>query len=79
MPDIYCNVVGHHHDEDLNEQGTLINIVSLVNRASSQLGIGLENDTSIVLEATEEAHNLGANDILLAQLSIMLEDSLALA
>ena len=38
-------------------------------------GIGLDHDESLRLESTEEAHTLGASDIVLAQLLIMLEDA----
>lgn len=75
LPEIYCDVVLNHHAEDLADKGALINIVALADKAAAQLGIGLESDASIVLDATEEAVTVGASDIMLAQLSIMLEDT----
>lgn len=75
LPEIYCEVIGGHHEENLADKGVLINLVALADKATSQLGIGLESDPSIVLSATEEAYTLGARDILLAQLSVMLEDT----
>jgi HD-like signal output (HDOD) protein len=78
LPEVYCTVVRDHHLPDLAEAGTLINVVSLADKACIQLGIGLEHDTSLRLDATDEAAMLGASDLALAQLSIMLEDSLQL-
>lgn len=77
LPQAYIDVIGRHHESDLSDAGTLINLVALADKACAQLGIGLETDRSIVLEAADEANTLGAKDILLAELSIMLEDSLA--
>lgn len=79
LPEVYCEVIGGHHQESLADRGVLINIVALADKAAAQLGIGLENDPSIVLSATEEAFTLGARDILLAQLSVMLEDTAVFA
>ncbi|MFO7608556.1 MAG: HDOD domain-containing protein [Candidatus Krumholzibacteriia bacterium] len=75
LPEIYCEVVRDHHREDLAEAGSLINLVALADKACLQLGIGLEADASLRLDATDEAQMLGASDLVLAQLSIMLEDA----
>jgi HD-like signal output (HDOD) protein len=74
LPRIFSEVIRDHHNEELADQSALMNMVCLADKAANQLCIGLEGDDSIVLEASEEAHNLGASDILLAELSIMLED-----
>ncbi len=79
LPEVYCEVVRDHHREDLAQAGTLINLVALADKACVQLGVGLEHDPSIRLDATDEAVMLGASDLVLAQLSIMLEDAAALA
>jgi len=78
LPEVYCNVVRDHHGENLDDAGTLINLVALADKACMQLGIGLEKDASLRLDATNEAAMLGASDLALAQLSIMLEDTLEL-
>ncbi len=49
--------------------------MALADKACVQLGIGLDQDPSIRLDATDEAVMLGASDLVLAQLSIMLEDT----
>lgn len=79
LPEVYCEVVRDHHREDLAEAGTLINLVALADKACVQLGIGLDKDASLRLDATDEAVMLGAKDLVLAQLSIMLEDAQNLA
>jgi putative nucleotidyltransferase with HDIG domain len=78
LPEIYCDVVRDHHREDLAAAGTLLNLVALADKACVQLGIGLDRDPSIRLDATDEAVMLAASDLVLAQLSIMLEDTAAL-
>ena len=78
LPQQYCDIIKDHHSGNLSESGTLINLVCLVDKACNQLGIGLENDSSLVLSATEEAFTLGAKDLDLAQLSILLEDEMQL-
>ena len=56
-----------------------MNLVALADKACVRLGIGLEADETIRLEATEEAHTLNARDILLAEFLVMLEDVYQLA
>ncbi|MBU2500296.1 HDOD domain-containing protein [bacterium] len=79
IPEIYCEVVRDHHETDKSAGSTLLNVVALADKACWLLEVGLESDPSIVLTSTEEAFTLGADDLLLAQLQVMLEDHLALA
>lgn len=74
LPDEYAAVIRDHHREDLAQAGTLLNLVSLSNKACRRLGIGIDADPSLVLAVTEEAATLGAGDIVLAQLMVELED-----
>lgn len=75
LPEVYCDIIRDHHNRDLTSAGTIMNLVALADKACVRHGIGLEKDDSLRLEATEEAHTLGAGDIVLAQLLIMLEDA----
>lgn len=77
LPEVYRAVVRTHHDEPADEHDSLVLMVRLANLACRNLGIGLAHDPSLNLGATEEAHALDIQDITLAELSIMLEDSLA--
>ena len=78
LPEQYCEIIRDHHKIENSEAGTLLNLVSLVDKANIQLGIGLDKDPSIVLSATEEAYCLAIPDLTLAQLAILLEDELQL-
>ncbi len=75
IPEIYCDVVRLHHDEQINTGNTMLVIVRLVDQACHKLGIGLHHNPAIVLAATPEAQILEVSELLAAQLEIMLEDS----
>ena len=74
LPADYAEVIRGHHLEDLSHAGTLLNLVSLANKACRQVGLGLSHEPSLVLPVTDEALLLGASDIVLAQLVVSLED-----
>jgi len=78
LPEKYCEIIRDHHQSDMSKASNLLNIICLANKACTQLGIGLNKDSSIILAATEEAFTMNASDMQLAQLSIMLEDQMAL-
>jgi len=79
LPEDYRHVVRHHHDEVVDDGLTLLLLVRLADLACRSLGVGMHRDESLNLSATEESHILGAKEILLAELTIMLEDSFTLA
>lgn len=79
LPQVYQEIVRDHHREDLGQAGPLLNLVSLADKACANLGIGIEENESVRLDATEQAQVLGAGDLALAQLSVMLEDAVVLA
>jgi putative nucleotidyltransferase with HDIG domain len=79
LPGAYRRVVAEHHAGTADTGDTLLLLVRLANLACHGLGIGLKSDPSLNLAATEEAHALDVSDLLLAELSIMLEDSFQLA
>ena len=54
-------------------------IVRLVNPACHKLGLGMHHDPTMVLTTATEAQHLEASELLLAELEILLEDSVALA
>lgn len=78
LPDVYCHVIGAHHDAELRAGDTLLILVRMANKACCKMGIGMKSDPDLSLETTPEAHLLGLNNILLARLEIQMEDSLAL-
>jgi putative nucleotidyltransferase with HDIG domain len=74
MPDIYCQVIEKHHNEDNSGEEIIINIVKLANFTCHKLGIGLKNDPGLMLSTTPEAIHLMAGDLLLAELQVNLEE-----
>jgi len=78
IPDLYVEIVRQHHDETYDTNNTLLLIVRLVDIACQKVGIGLYHDPSIVLATTSEAQALGAKEVILAELEIMLENATTL-
>lgn len=72
---MYCRIARDHHSASFDPTDIPHMTVRLANYATSKIGLNLKPDTSIVLIATSEAQCLGAGDIMLAELEIMLEDS----
>jgi HD-like signal output (HDOD) protein len=75
LPDEYARVIRDHESEQVRGDDSLLLLVRLANEACHKLGIGLERDASIDLASTEEAQQLCAGEITLAELEITLEDS----
>lgn len=78
LPESYCDVAQLHHAEAYDTSNVLLTIVRLADIACKKLGVGLEQDDTIVLAVTQEAQSLGAKEVLLAELEIMLEEASAL-
>lgn len=74
LPELYCEIVRDHHRENAAPDNPVLNLVTLADKACYKLGIGLEEDKTVRLDAVDQAYALGATDLVLAQLSIMLED-----
>lgn len=79
LPDEYCVVVRDHHQESCNTDNSLLLFVRLNDQACDKIGVGLHGDPNIALAATPEAQALGLGEVPLAELEIMLEDSVAMA
>lgn len=79
VPPVYRDLAASHHAETVDERDTLLLIVRLADLACRAAGIGGAADPSVNLCATAEAHALDADDILLAELAIMLEDGFVAA
>lgn len=79
IPELYVEIVRQHHDEMYDTNNTLLLIVRLVDMACKKVGIGLHHAPSIVLVTTSEAESLGAKEVVLAELEIMLENAITLS
>jgi putative nucleotidyltransferase with HDIG domain len=76
MPELYSDIVRDHHLPDLPGGNTLLAIVRLVNLCCNKLNIGMRPDADLVLYATAESQFLGAKEIVLAELELVIEDTL---
>ncbi len=74
LPEIYCNVALHHHDENTDSQDTILLIVSLANKVLAKAGIGLIHTPDIDLATSPEAIQLDLSEIKVAELELTVED-----
>ena len=79
IPALYDEIVRQHHHETYDTSNARLLMVRLVDMACKKAGIGLHHDPSIVLATTAEAQALGAKEVVLAELEIMLEDAMTLS
>ena len=78
MPEDYCILARDHHNQELDEKNIPLILVRMANLACHKLGIGLKQDTSLILPATLEARLLNLSEIDLAELEISLENTAVL-
>jgi len=76
LPDNYCTIIRDHHLEEVDQSNCVLLIVKIADAACVKLGIGLRQDASIELAVLPEAHSLGIGEVVLAELEIMLEDTM---
>ena len=79
IPELYGEIVRQHHADTYDPYNTLLVMVRLVDMACRKVGIGLHYEPSIVLATTAEARILGAKEVVLVELEIMLEDAMTLS
>ena len=75
LPEKYSQIARDHHQEEFDGNNLLLVLVRLADMACCKLGIGLDEDPSMVLVATSEAEALHISEVDLARMEIMLEDS----
>jgi len=75
LPEKYCQIARDHHREDFDCNNILLVLVRLANHMCHKKGIALDEDPSMVLMATPEAHQLQLSEVDLARLEVLLEDS----
>lgn len=76
MPQVYCDIVAGHEDENWDRGNVLLTMVRLSNIACRKVGIGVRTDPTLLLFASAEAQALGLKEVALAELEIVLEDAL---
>lgn len=77
VPEAYCAIAHDHHKEEFDPTNIPLVTVRLANCAGAKMGLSLQPNPALILSALPEAQSLNANDILLAELEIMMEDSLS--
>src|SRR5262249_59865374 len=77
VPEVYCEIARDHHLQEFDQSKIPLVSVRLADHAGSKIGLSLNPNPSIILSALPEAQCLNAGEILLAELEIMMEDSLA--
>ena len=75
LPAKYSAIARDHHEEEFDSNNLLLALVRLADKACCKLGIGLDEEPSLVLVATPEAEILHISEVDLARMEIMLEDS----
>lgn len=77
IPEIYCEVARDHHEQDFDPTKIPLVCIRLANSAAAKMALSVQPNPSLILSALPEAKSLSASDILLAELEITMEDSLA--
>jgi len=76
LPEIYCTIVRDHHQEQADTNSVLLSLVRVVDNACRKLGLGCAPEPNLMLAATAEAQGMGIKEIMLAELEILIEDSM---
>jgi putative nucleotidyltransferase with HDIG domain len=75
LPESYSSIAINHHREDFDGNDILLVLVRLANLACRKVGKSLRPDPGVSLCSAQEAHFLGAKEIVLAELEIIVEDT----
>ncbi|WP_445367968.1 HDOD domain-containing protein [Methylomonas sp. BW4-1] len=79
LPETYRKVAANHHQPATEHTGTVELLVRVADMVAYKLGIAPRPQPDLVISSSEEAGRLGLSEIMLAELEIALEDSLALS
>jgi len=75
LPEHYCTIAVNHHRPDFDGNDILLVIVRLANQACNKVGKSINPAPGIALISAPEAQCLGVNEIILAELEIIVEDA----
>jgi len=75
LPQKYSQIARDHHQEEFDPNNLLLALVRLADKACCKMGIGMDEDHSMMLAATAEAAVMHISEVDLAKMEIMLEDS----
>lgn len=74
LPELFFTVIKGHHATTQDNQNITLALVKLANKGCRKIGLGWQQDRTLVLPTTAEAQFLGISEIALAEYEIMLED-----
>ncbi len=76
LPEPFGSVVLNHHNPEPDESQELLGMLRLVNMVCDRMGLSLRENQDVLPSASLEAQKLGLNEMQLAELEILLEDTL---
>lgn len=76
LPEPFGYVVLNHHSSEPEEHQVLLSMLRLVNQVCDRMGLSLRENPDVMPSASPEAQKLGINEMQLAELEILLEDTL---
>jgi len=76
IPEVYCSVTKHHHDEELDSSDALLMVVRIVDQVCAKTGVSLKPDPELVTATLPEVHAMSIKEIVLAELEVVIEDAL---
>ncbi len=76
IPEVYCDVAKHHHEEEFDSADTLLIAVRIVDQVCAKTGLSLRPDPTIVTATLPEVHAMSIKEIVLAELEVVVEDAL---
>ena len=79
FPEFYCQVAKEHHYQKYDHQNDLLVIIRMANQACQKMGIGLQEDSALILSSLTEANLLGLSEVAIAGLQVKMEDSLLIS
>ncbi len=74
LPEIYCMVARHHHDDEMENRDVVLLMVSLANKVLAKAGIGIVHTPDVDLATSSEAIQLDLSEIKVAELELTMED-----
>jgi len=76
IPQVYCDVAKHHHDEELDNADSLLMAVRIVDHVCAKTGLSLKPDPALAVATLPEVHAMSIKEVVLAELEIVIEDAL---
>ena len=76
IPQVYCDVAKHHHDEEFDSADSLLMAVRIVDQVCAKTGLSLRPDPTLVTATLPEVHAMSIKEIVLAELEVVIEDAL---